>query len=92
MALVDVHQLAARVAGAADFGHCLECGDPIPFDEAIAGRVMCPPCDVELEAFELEIAGRRDQLAGRIIAECSSWHHWSEARDVRGQLDLPLAA
>lgn len=93
MAVIALPHLAAMIAGAADFGHCLECGDAIELDEAIGGRVMCRPCDAELEAIELELGDRHAELAGRIVAECSSWRHWSEARDVPlGQLDLPLAA
>jgi hypothetical protein len=70
VARLTAEQLAT-IAGAADFGHCLECAAPIPFALAIDGQALCGPFEAELEA----LAG---DLLPRICAELAGPEgYWS---------------
>lgn len=63
-------QLVRRIAEAADFGHCLECGADIPLSSAIAGAVLCKPCDIEAALHEAALESRHAvELRERILAE-----------------------
>lgn len=86
-----IANVARRIAEAADFGHCLECGAPIPFELALGGRVLCDVHDAEAEAWELDHAERRDELAHRINAEAASYGaHWSPRWTPAPQGELAL--
>lgn len=75
-------QLAQRILDADDWGHCLDCGEPV---DAMAGEVQCKPCDqlaAELDAErEVELA----PVIARIIAESERAGPWGR---VQGELAL----
>jgi hypothetical protein len=77
VARLTAEQLAT-IAGAADFGHCLECAAPIPFALAIDGQALCCPCDREAAAIEAELEALAGDLLPRICAELAGPEgYWS---------------
>lgn len=67
--------LAARAAGAADWGHCLECGGDV---DALAGEVLCRPCDDAAAATEAGFAELAGELLPRVLAELAATRRLGE--------------
>lgn len=81
-------ELAERAAAAADWGHCLDCGADV---DALAGEVLCAPCDAAAEAWELEHGAEQAELAQLILAEVASYGpHWSPRWSPAPQGELAL--
>lgn len=59
-------QLAQRAADAADWGFCLECGCEV---DALAGEVLCKPCDDEAAEHEAAMEQLASAVLPRLLAE-----------------------
>lgn len=59
-------QLAQRVLDAADWGHCLECGCDV---DALAGEVLCGPCDAEATEHDARMEELAAVFVPRLLAD-----------------------